>query len=108
MNRDRKRKPGRLPVSKAKRSTRVETALAAGIMLAFASMLVTTTASAQGIYFQGPGFDFGVGPRYDDRYYGRAYREPRWQYRRYESRPPYYHRGWGAWDPYGRRWDNLE
>jgi hypothetical protein len=77
-------------------------------VLGAAALGAPTTASAQGIYFQGPGFDFGVGPRYDDRYYGRAYREPRWQNRRYEARPRYYQRGWGEWDRYGRRWDNFD
>ena len=84
------------------------TTMAAIGLLGAAALGTPTTASAQGFYVQGPGFDFGIGPRYEGRYYARTYREPRWQYRRYESRPPYYHRGWGAWDPYGMRWDNLE
>ena len=47
--------------------------------LAFVSAMAIGTATptkAQGIYFQGPGVEFGVGPRYHRHYYydyGRPY-----------------------------------
>jgi hypothetical protein len=50
-------------------------------------VVMPTAASAQGIYFDGPGFGFGIGaPRYyryygydePHGYYGRPYYAPRW------------------------------
>jgi hypothetical protein len=78
--------------------------------LAGATAFVTPSPSAaQGFYFGGPGFGFGVG-RYGGPYYYRPYGG-------YAYRPYYYGRrfyrafvwdpGWPSkgWDPYGRRLD---
>jgi hypothetical protein len=74
------------------------TLIALGFVGAMA-LSVPSAAKAQGIYFHGPGIEFGVGrPWYRDRYYRYdggpyAYYRPdydwRWRYR---------HRRWHDWD----------
>ncbi len=47
-------------------------------LLGAAAVAVPSAASAQGIYFQGPGVEFGIGrPYYRDRYSYRYYDEAR-------------------------------
>jgi hypothetical protein len=81
-----------------------KTMIAAGFVGAMAVM-VPSAASAQGVYFYGPGVGIGVGaPYYRDRYYHRYYDEPyAYSGRSYSYGRPYsyerrsYRRGWD-WD----------
>jgi hypothetical protein len=62
-------------------------------------------ASAQGLYVQAPGFEFGIGqPYYGRPYYGRAWAYEGRMNRHYEPRARA-ERGWHTWDRYGLRWD---
>jgi len=58
-----------------------------------------STTLAQGIYFEGPGVEFGIGrPYYRDRYYRYYdYDRPHTYVRPYWSERRYYRRGWD-WD----------
>jgi len=65
--------------------------------LAFVGAMVAGTpqpSQAQGVYLQGPGIEFGIGPRYHHyyrhhRYYDGRYRTYRWDEPRYR-----YYRDW--------------
>ena len=73
-----------------------KTMVAIGVVGA-AAVGAPTVASAQGIYFQGPGVEFGIGrPYYRDRYYRYDYDGPY----AYSGRPYY----WGYPGYYERRY----
>jgi hypothetical protein len=59
-------------------------------LIGAATIAAPTPSSAQGVYFEGPGFGFSVGrPYYRERYYYRYYDSDRPYYREYRYERPY-------------------
>jgi len=71
----------------------ITTSLAALGFVGAMAVAAPTPTLAQGIYFGGPGVEFGIGPRYHRYYrdYDRAYVRPYYGHR-------YYHRWNRDWD----------
>jgi hypothetical protein len=63
----------------------ITTSLAALSFVGAMAVAAPTPTLAQGIYFDGPGVEFGIGPRYHRYYrdYDRAYVRPYYEHRYY-------------------------
>jgi len=77
----------------------ITTALPALGFVAAMTLAAPTPSLAQGIYLEGPGVEFGIGPRYH-RYYRHDYGYDRPYV--YGARPYYEHRYYRGWN---RDWD---